>query len=174
VTVVPTSLNGPLGPVRDALRAEAENEATAKLAAAEAAAAAAKDRATAQCERISREARIEGEADGQRVLAAERARFGREARATVLRAETTAYDALRAEIREAVTEMKNDPAYPVIVERLTATARELLGAEADVVECAEGGVVATSGGKRLALTLPVLADEAVSTMFPHLERLWSR
>ncbi len=69
-------------------------------------------------------------------------------------------------------DVRGDPTYPELVERLTGRARALLGQSARTVEVPEGGVVAETDGRRVELTFPVLADQAVAALGAELEGLW--
>jgi hypothetical protein len=143
------------------------------VAAAEIEAEAIRRDASQQAEAVRHEARVQGEADGQGVLVAERARARRRARATVLAAQGEAYTKLRDRARLAVAALREDPGYPALRDRLTAEATEMVGADASVTESPEGGVVAEAPGRRAALTLTALADRVLDLPGLDLEALWT-
>jgi vacuolar-type H+-ATPase subunit H len=169
----PDPVDAALAPVRTALVAAAQADAAAALAAAEAEATATVAAAEAQAAELVARARAEGAADAEAMLAADRARGGREARRIVLAARRQAYDLLRGRARAGVAALRADPAYPAILERLTARARALLGADAGIAPHPDGGVLASAPGRRCDLSLPALADRAVDSLGPEVERLWT-
>jgi hypothetical protein len=164
---------GALAPVRAALLAAAEADAAALLAAADAEVAAAVAAAEAQAAELVARARAEGAADAETMLAADRARGGREARRIALAARREAYELLRDRARAGVAALPADPAYPAILARLTARARALLGADAEIAPHPDGGVLGSAPGRRCDLSLPALADRAVDSLGPEVERLWT-
>jgi vacuolar-type H+-ATPase subunit E/Vma4 len=149
-----------LAPVRAALldnaRAEAARIEAAAVAAAEAKLAAAREEA----ERILAQAREQGAADAAAVLAADRARARRRARAVLLAARREGYEALRAAVREAVYAWRDDPGYPQLRTGLARAARRALGPGTRVRDAADGGVIGYQGGRRLDVSLTGFADRA--------------
>ncbi|MEU4421541.1 hypothetical protein AB0F81_13015 [Actinoplanes sp. NPDC024001] len=146
-----------LTPVRSALLAAAEQDATAELARADAHAARILADARRQAAQIVAEAQSRGAADATTALAAERARQRRAARAVVLAAGKQAYDRMRACAREAVTGFVGDPQ---VRQRLEQMARAELGPSLEIRDAPDGGIIARAGGRRLDLSLAGFAERA--------------
>jgi len=159
----------PLAPVRAALLARARRDAQRLLTAAVEDAAAVLDAAGDEVLRIRDQAHAEATEYVASVLASQRARARREARTIVLRAQRAAYDQLLRRAREAVRQLRDDPGYPALLDRLAAMARAELGPDATVREHAHGGVVAEAGGRRISFTLPALADRALAELLASRE-----
>lgn len=168
-----TGLADPLAPVRETVLTRARADADRTLAEADADAAAILARAQSEADAILAEARDQGESDAAQVLAAERARVRRGARAVVLAAQREAYDELRSRVLQALPALRDDPAYGPWRDRLADHARTVLGADAVVSEPAEGGVVAEANGRRALYTLGGLAGRVIDAIGPDVERLWS-
>ncbi len=163
----------PLAPVRAALLAAAQQDAERVLSAARSKSDAVLARAAQERERLLADARARGEADAGRLLDAERARTRRQARTMVLRAQGQAYEDLRRRAVGAVSALRDDPAYPALLDRLRRQARALVGPDAQVLEPSEGGVVAEAAGRLVVLTLPALAEQVLDRGLPDLEGLWN-
>ncbi len=163
----------PLAPVRRALLSAARRDAAVTVSAADTEAGRILAEARATAEAIRAEARSQGEADGRGVVAAERVRVRRQARAVVLRVQGEAYATVRQEVHRSVAALREDPGYPAARERLANQARSALGPDATVTESPEGGVVARAGGRRAVLTLTTLADRVLDSVAPDLEGLWA-
>jgi len=170
VTAVPAD---PLAPARTALLDEARKDAGDLLADADAAAAATVAAAREEADAILAEARARGVADGAILLAAERARTARDARAVVLAERRAAYDRLRLQARDAVSDLRLEPSYSHLLEALRARARRDLGSGASVREQKRGGIVAESGGRRVEYTLDALADTIIERLGDDLGELWA-
>jgi vacuolar-type H+-ATPase subunit E/Vma4 len=160
-----------LGPVREALLARAHAEANELVRAAQSEAEAQVARAETQARAVVDEARREGEADAAAALAAERARARRRARALVLRAQRSVYEALREASRMGALSLQDEPAWPMMRQRLVARARDLLGPEAEIREV-PGGITSRQGPRRVDLTVTSLADAHVAALGPEVEKLW--
>lgn len=162
-------LSEALDPVRAALLATARHDADQRVAQAQARAAeilaAARERAAG----IICAARDAGIADAETVLATERAKSRRAARARTLQARRRAYEQLRLRSREAVVRMRDEPGYAGIRATLTAVASRLLGPAAEIVEADGGGVIARAADRRIDLSLTALADRAVDAVAARLD-----
>jgi vacuolar-type H+-ATPase subunit E/Vma4 len=162
-----------LAPVRShllaAVRAEAERLRAEAAAEADAVLAQARRQAAA----IVAEAREKGEQDGAAIAAAAQARARRQARALVLTAQRRAYETLRRRCRAAAAELRHDPGYPRLRERLAALALARAGPDAVVGEAPDGGVVAEGEGRRVDCSLGALADRALDALGPRVEELWT-
>ncbi len=142
--------------------AAAEAEAGATLAAAQREAGA-----------VRAAARAEGESDAAALLATERARVRRQARAVILAAQREAYNELRSQVVQALSALRDDPCYGPWRDRLAEHARTVLGTDAVVSEPPEGGVLAEKNGRRALYTLVGLANHVIDTMGAEVEGLWS-
>jgi vacuolar-type H+-ATPase subunit H len=156
-----TALDAALAPVRAALLGAARAEAQRVRADAEERAATVLADARNRAARMLADATRQGAADADSLLAGERARARRQARAVVLRAGRDAYEALRAQARDAAARLGDDP---VVRGRLVATARDGLGPGARVSDVDGGGVVAEVSGRRLDLSLAGFAARAVDAV----------
>lgn len=163
----------PLAPVRAALLADARHDAAVALADADAEVDAIRRRTIAECERVRSEARDRGERDAADLVAAERARVRRQARALVLGARGRAYAELRHRVHEAAVAVRDAEDYPALRDRLVARARALVGDRAEVSDRPDGGVVAQDGDRRAVLSLAGLADRTLDRLGPDLEGLWA-
>jgi hypothetical protein len=157
-------LSAALEPLRDALLASARSDAERERTRAEAAAAARLKNAGEVCDQIRTEARDRGAADSAAVVAAERARAGRQARSVVLHARTEEYRALRSAARDAVGTLRHDDDYPRIRQRLIDLVRGLLGAGVGVRDGECGGVIGEVPGRRADYSLAGFAERAVDTV----------
>lgn len=174
MTTTGTRGSDPLAPVRDALVARARDDAQAQVRAAQEEAGAAVRAAQQEADAVRAEARAQGEADAEAVLVRARTAARRQAREVVLRAQREVYDDLHQRVRHAVTTLREDPRYPLLLALLEVRARKALGPDAQVREAPEGGVTAESSGRRYVCTLPDLAEAALAAVEPDLEKLWSR
>ncbi len=163
----------PLEPVRQAILAAAHADAERLLADADAEAADAVARAEAEADRIGSTARTQGEADAEAVLVSERARARRRARALVLAAQRAAYDGLRARVVRALPELRAGTGYARWRDSVDEQVREMLGEDAVLTEPPDGGVVGEAPGRRVAVTLTALADQAIDALGADVEGLWS-
>ncbi len=153
--------------------ARARAEAQRLLAHADADAEATLAAAQREADDIRGAARAEGESDAAAVLAAERARVRRQARAVVLAAQRKAYDQLRSRVAQALATVRDDPGYRPWLDGLAERARAVLGADALVREAPDGGVIAETNGRRGEYTLVGLADQVMDAMGTDIEGLWS-
>ncbi len=163
-----------LDPVRQVRLARARAEAERLLAqardeAAETVAAAHSEAETTVAEarrQGSRDAAVENEGSGS-----ESARAAREA---VLAARREACDSLARTAEAAVLALRENPAYPRLLEALRAAALAQLGpgASVELDPRRYGGVIARAGHRRVDYTLPVLAQRCVDALGPRIEELW--
>lgn len=143
------------------------------VAAAEAEAGATLAAAQREADAIRAAARAEGESDAAALLATERARVRRQARAVILAAQCEAYNGLRSQVVQALSALRDDPGYGPWRDRLAEHARTVLGTDAVVSEPPEGGVIAEKNGRRALYTLVGLADHVIDAMGADIEGLWS-
>jgi len=163
----------PLAPLVSAMLARARRDAESVLAQARADADRATASAQEEADALLAEARAKGAADGEAVVAGERARAERAARGLVLDAKRQAYEQVRAASRDAVSALRQDPRYADMLETLRIRARRALGPDAQVTEDPWGGIVATSGDRRVDFSFDALADDLVDRLGPEIEGTWS-
>ncbi|WP_024285176.1 hypothetical protein [Cellulomonas sp. KRMCY2] len=173
MTGLPSGSAPALEPVRRWLRDTAEEAAAELGAAAVDEVAAVVAAAREEAERIRRDAAAQGAAEARSAAALRSAQVRRRAGESVLAQQEALRLALRRDVAHAATALLTDPRYPDLVDRLTAHARAVLGADATVVQSVDGGVVAERGSRRLDLSLPVLAAQALDARQQEVERLWA-
>ena len=163
-----------LGPLRDALLADARARAAAQLAEASRRAAAQRDAAEAEGTVLVERARAEGSAAAELETAAEDARGHRRARTLVLAARNDVYEELRRRAHAAADGLREGPGYPALLERLATQARSQLGPDAKLeLDPPGGGVVASSGARRVDYTLAALVERCIHLLGARMERLWA-
>ena len=163
-----------LAPLRDYLMATAEQESEQVLTSADQRAENTVQAARAQADLLRAQARDEGERDAQVVRRDQSARARRRARGVVLAAQSTALARLRLAVSERLGQAWDDPPRrAVLLARLTDLAHAELGADCDVVEHPQGGVIAIRDGTRVPFLLGDLADDVIDDLAGALERLWS-
>lgn len=117
-------------------------------------------------------------AEGERAAEKEAARrlvhANREARRLVLEAERLAYERLTTAAVSAALELRHHPKYLELEKRLTETAVELLGPDAEITRDPQGrgGVTARKGSRSVDLTLEALALRCVSEQAGSVSSLW--
>lgn len=164
-----------LAPLRDELLADARSRAAAVHAEAaervEAELAAARADAEALVARTRGEAQRRTELDVQRQLSTQR----RQAQGRVLRARREAYEALREEAIAAALELRGEPGYAALLDRLEAGARERLGPDATIERdpADVGGVIARDGQRMIDSTLPALVERLLDELGTEVESLWA-
>ncbi|MFC5957217.1 hypothetical protein ACFP51_22895 [Streptomyces pratens] len=168
----PDQTTDALDPVRAELLRAAHADADACLARAEREAAARLDQARAEARTVLDDARRQGEADGTNAARDLLVRARREARSRTLSARREPYEELRSEAAERVRELRRADGYALLRERLEQRARVLLGPGAEVIEHADGGVVAQVRGRRVDLSLTALAERALDSMGAEVRSLW--
>jgi hypothetical protein len=160
----PDRADAALEPVRAALRARAAEQAAQIVADARAEAADVTARASLAAAEVVEHARADGAAEAGPVAAAEVARSRRRARAVALRAEEATRQDLASQITMAVLALRDAPDYPVLLAGLSALATRSAGAGAVVAQDPAGGVAARAPGLVVDLSLPRLAERAVSQL----------
>jgi len=163
-----------LGPLRSTILSAAETEADSAALAAAAEAATELSLAEAQVASVLAGARAEAEDDAGREALRVVGRARSDAGRVVLRARRDVYDELCARVPAAALELRHDPTYGRLLERLQAIARAQLGEDAtlDVDPPGVGGVRGFSGSRHIDLTLPALAERSLVSLGPELELLW--
>lgn len=169
---LPQGSDAALDPVRTALHQDAETRAAQVEDAARHEAEAILDRARRQASEIRSTAEREGTEAARAEAAGRSARVRRQARGLVLARQEALRSELREQVLDLVGELRRDPRYPQILVRLTARADRILGPMASVTESYKGGVTAVAGSRRLDLSLPTLADQAIEDHAGEVRRLW--
>lgn len=174
MTSLPPRSVAALEPVRRSLHQAAEAEAAVIRGASANQVRVLLDAARRDAAEMRQAAAAEGEALARSAAAARSARVRREAHQTVLAEQEALRRRLVRELDRAATARTADPRYPLLVERLTAHSRALLGPDATVTESPAGGVVAEKRSRRLDLSLPVLAEQALEPRWQEARDLWTR
>jgi vacuolar-type H+-ATPase subunit E/Vma4 len=142
----------------DDIRTRAQQDGQRLLASARDGAAQSVARAQAQ-----------GRADAGALLAVERARRRRQARAIVLGAQRAAYDELRQQARLRIRGLLDDPARRA---QLASRLRDELGAKATIQDHPGGGLVAsTPDGRSADAGVDTMVDGAIADL--DLGQLWA-
>ncbi|MFE2102287.1 hypothetical protein [Streptomyces sp. NPDC059468] len=161
-----------LDPVRAELLRAARAEAEAVLDRARADADETLRLARGTAERVLAEARDLGAADGRTAAARERVRAVEDAWSVELAARAEVYADLQVKVRAGVRKALAEGAVPT--ERLSETARALLGDDARVSAAPGGGVTADVPGRHVDLSADTLADRALERMGTQVESLWGQ
>jgi hypothetical protein len=166
--LVPAGPPDPLAPVREALmraaRAEVDRVTAEATAERDQLLATARDRAAA----IQAEARRRGHDDAGAAGAADDAATGRASRRIVLRARRDAYRALEQEVCDRACAWLAEPAVEATVRARVEVA---LGPGASLV-VTPGAVTGTLAGRRVEVTAPALAGEALHELGTQIEEMW--
>jgi vacuolar-type H+-ATPase subunit E/Vma4 len=163
-----------LAPLRSALLSAAQAEADSSALATATEAAAELSLAEAQVASVLAGARAEAEDAAGREARRIVGRARSDARRIALRARRDVYDELCVRVKAAALELRHDPTYDRLLERLQAIARAQLGEDAtlDVDPPGVGGVRGVSGSRHIDLTLSALAERSLASLGPELELLW--
>ena len=167
------AIRAALAPVRAAMLRRAQQQADEIVGQARQQAADAVARARADADAGVAQAREAGLVQAAPLAAAMRNRRRRDARAAVLAAQFEAYEELREQVRAAVSALRDEPGYGLLLEGLKRSARLAAGPAATLTEDPAGGVVARAPGSVVDCSLPRLADAAVAALGVQAERLWT-
>lgn len=169
----PAGAGPALEPVRVELLRIARAEARAIRDQAEHDAQKLLGQAREEAEAIARRARQQGAQEGARSARTLLTGAHRTAREVVLAAQAEAYWELRRRTLVRVHALRAGSDYPLLLHRLMARARRLLGPAAEVHEHPDGGVVAvTADGRRADYTWDALATRAVERAGVEVAGLW--
>ena len=160
--------------LRATLLVGAESEAESFVGRAEARAGDERDRARAEAEAAVGRAGAEGREAGTLESARSAALARRRASRLVLAARQTVYEDFRRAALDAVLALRGEDGYAALLNRLSESARQALGEDAEVELDPDGvgGVRARAGRRSVDLTLPVLADDCIARLGGRLEELW--
>jgi vacuolar-type H+-ATPase subunit E/Vma4 len=163
-----------LAPLRSALLSAAEAEADSAVLAAATEAKVELSVAEAQVAGLRARARAEAEGAAEKEALRVVGRAQSDGRRVVLRARRDVYDELCARVKAATPELRHEPTYGHLLERLQTIARTQLGDDAtlDVDPPDVGGVRGFSGSRHIDLSLPALAERCLAARGPDLEAFW--
>lgn len=161
----------PWDPVRRAALADAHTEAERLRAAARersaAAVAAARERAGALREESLAAARETADEDARRVLAAARG----SAHELLLSARGEVYAAVARAVARQASSRRED--YRAATERLIGDARRRLGADVEILDAPDGGIVARAPGRQIDYSLPTRVGRCLAQLEDEVAALWS-
>ncbi len=164
-----------LEPVRLALLADATAEADRITAAARQEVAAiitgAEHERDAEIERVRQRSESSARTHARNTLA----RARNEARTVVLHQQEALRRHLIDLVRAEALELRNDPHYPEVLDRLESMARAQLGNDATIDRDPDpvGGIIADHGTRRVDYSLPAIADRAVTAIAEEAAQLWT-
>ena len=170
-----STLDGQLGPVRQALlddaTAEAERIRADARRRADSRAADAEQEVAAEVAQVNQRQAIASAAHAEQ----ERARARADAHATMLGVREELRRRLLDAVRDAAMQLRDDVRYPALLDHLEAMARDQLGPEARLERdpAGAGGVVAVAGARRVDYTLPALAERALREHGDEVASLWT-
>ena len=145
----------------DAIISEAARDAAAELA-----------NARDEAERILRQAERDGTEAASRAATMRVARARREARLSLLTAQRTTYDTLRARALDAVQEQASSPEGERLTEHLEALVRARIGRDTPARR-APLGAVAERGACVAAIGPEDLVEQAMQSLSSEIASLWS-
>jgi vacuolar-type H+-ATPase subunit E/Vma4 len=162
----------PVEPLRETLLEQVERERDEALADADRRAQAIVGEAERQGLELVERARAEGTAAAGLVGVGACVEARRRGRALVLAAQRELYDELHRRAVAGAQQLRDSPAYPALVARLSTAARTQLGSKATIVVDEEGGIRAHEGARSVDYTLPTLAERCLEWLGADVERLW--
>lgn len=122
---------------------------------------------------LAEQGQLEGARLAERNSLRRRAAANRHARELLLAAQSELFDELRLRATEGALELRTDPRYADLLERVSTLAKSQLGADAEVATDAElGGVVGRAGSTSVDYRLPALVERAIAELDGQLETLW--
>lgn len=163
-----------LEPLREALRAQADADAERRRAEVDDECERRVTTAEAEARSLAEQGRREGERAAAQEALRRRALASRRGRELRLEAQRALIDELRLRAHEQALELRADPRYRELLDRLSSTARSQLGphAELEVDPAGAGGVVGRAGRQSVDYTLPTLVERAIEDLDGTLEALW--
>lgn len=170
----PSNLEAVLQPVRRARLADAKTEADQVIAAATASAETMIADATAEADADVERARSRLERSARAHDEQLHSRIRDDARRSVLATQEQIRQTLIEAVHRAAGDLRSDPRYPMLLDRLEELARVQLGDDAVVERDPEpdGGVIARTELRTVDYRLPVLADRALDALADGVASLW--
>lgn len=158
---------------REAVLAEAREDAQRRLDETEQAARRRLESAQAQAAELVEDARQEGRDSAERETGRHQMESRRTAREQVLQAHHDAVVLLRRRVLTLLRERRHSKPYRDLLVCLEERARQQLGTEAEVDNDPDGGgFVARADGRRVDYRLPTLVERVMDEMGTELEDLW--
>jgi vacuolar-type H+-ATPase subunit H len=161
----------PWAPVRRAALADAyaEDERVYALARERSAAAvaAARERATVLCADTLAAARQEADDEARRVVGAAR----NTAHELLLAARQEVYAAVARDVARRASSRREE--YRATTERLIGDARRRLGADAEIIDAPDGGIIARARGRQIDYSLPTQVSRCLAQLEDDVAGLWS-
>ena len=159
--------------LREALVAQARQEAAARESEAQRAAEERVENARSQARSLTEQAQAEGREQTARAVRRRLSSARRQGREVVLREQREALDRLRDRVVERLRDDEQAAAYAGLMEELRDQARGQLGEDAEVDdEAAVGGFVAHAAGRAVDYRLPEVVARVMEEMGDELEELW--
>jgi len=162
-------------PLRTALLDEVREEIDRMLADVDARVVAKLAEAERQGAQLVEQARAEGAAAAGVEGARHHARARTRARTLILSAQRELYLELERQVGEHARALRDDPGYPVLLERLSDAAQAQLGADAvlEIDPPDGGGIRASKGDRHVDYTVDALAERCLARLGGKLEQLWA-
>jgi len=161
----------PYDPIRRAALADAHAEGERLRARARersaAALAAARERAGALREDSLAAARQGAGEDARRVLSAAR----NSAHELLLSARREVYAAVARDVARQAASRRED--YHAATERLIGDARRRLGADVEILDAPDGGIIARAPGRQIDYSLPTQVGRCLAQLEDEVAELWS-
>ncbi len=163
-----------LGAIREAFLEQAETAAARRRAEVEAEFEQKLAEARAEASSLVEQGRLDGRLAAGHESSRRRGAARRHVREARLGARGALYQELRARARAEALDLRSDPRYAALLDRLAEAARAQLGtgAEIEIDPPGAGGVLARSGSKSVDYTLLVLVDRALEELGAEVARLW--
>ncbi len=171
----PTSLDRILEPVREALLADAEDQAERIIAEAVRDARELTDTAKDETDAAVEQARRLAERSARALADQGLARLRTETHRRVLERQQQILQQLIDTVHESARELRTDPRYPALLDELESMARNQLGdtAALDRDASPDGGIVGEADVQRVDYRLTALADRALETLADDVVELWT-
>ncbi|HVP76053.1 MAG TPA: hypothetical protein VMS63_08530 [Gaiellaceae bacterium] len=163
-----------LEPLREALKAQADADAERRQAEVDAECKRKLATAEAEARSLVAQGRREGERAAAQAALRRRALASRRGRELRLAAQRSLVDELRLRAHDQVLELRTDPGYRELLDRLSRAARSQLGShvELEVDAPGVGGVIGRAGRQSVDYSLPALVERAIEDLDGELEALW--
>jgi len=172
---VPPGLLLDLEPVHRALLGDAQVEVDRIEQDAQRTADAVIEQAESDRDAEIERARRRGEASARSHAQDTLARARNDSRAIVLRRQEELRQQLVDLVRAEALQLRRDPRYADVLDRLESVARAQLGDGATIERDPEpgGGIIATQGTRRVDYSLPAIADRALDVIAEEAAKLWT-
>lgn len=173
MTHLPKHARQALQPLENALLAHARADAAAAMSNGRQRAEEIRATARQRASDLADSARNEGRQQAQAEVDTELARKRRQAHALVLAAQRAVYEQLRRRCLDTASALRDDPGYSLLRSQLAGIAAVMLGPSADIQDGPGGGVVASSDGRSVDLSLAALVERELAGRDTEVPELWS-